>query len=378
MARFPGEEHKLFAQEFRRYVQKELAPQVDRWEQEGETPRSVWRACGAQGFLCPTVSPEYGGAGADFGYSYVINHELARAGVPLMLGLHSDVVVPYIESYGNEEQKRRWLPGCVRGEIVTAIAMTEPDTGSDLQAIRTTAVRDGDHYVINGSKIFISYGISCDLVIVVCKTAPGVAGRNGLSLIVVEDGTPGFVKAHQLKKMGLHSQDTAELVFEDCRVPVGNLLGQENAGFQYLMNKLQTERLVMAIMAVGWADRVLALTLDYVKNRHAFGKPIGSFQNTQFKLAEMATEVALGRAFVERLTEKYIAGEEIVAEVSMAKWWTTEMVNRLAYQGVQLHGGYGFMEEYEISRIYRDVRMQTIAAGTTEIMKQTIAKRLGL
>ncbi|MGQ9676732.1 MAG: acyl-CoA dehydrogenase family protein [Chloroflexota bacterium] len=377
MARFLNEEHRLFQEVFRKYVRTKLAPQMSEWEEQRQVPKSVWKECGAQGYLCPWVDPEYGGAGADFAYSYVINHETGRAGVSLMLGLHSDIVVPYIGSYGSPEQKQRWLPGCVTGDIITAIAMTEPGTGSDLQAISTTAVRQDGHYVINGQKTFISNGMLCDLVIVVCRTGGG-PGRDALSLIVVEDGTPGFVKARKLDKMGLHSQDTAELFFENCRVPAANLLGQENAGFMYLMSKLQGERLVAAIGAQALAERVLEITLDYVKTRHAFNRPIGAFQHNQFKLAEMATEIALGRAFVDDLVQDYIDGQDIVMKVSMAKWWTTEMLNRVAYHAVQLHGGYGYMDEYEISRLYRDARMQTIAAGTTEIMKLTIAKWMGL
>lgn len=378
MARFLTEEHRLFQEVFRKYVRTKMLPHLEEWEEQRVVPKSIWQDCGAQGYLCPWVDPEYGGAGADFGYSYVINHEVARMGLTTMLGLHSDIIVPYIDTYGTAEQKRRWLPGCVSGDIITAIAMTEPGTGSDLQAISTTAVKDGDHYVVNGQKTFISNGMSCDLVIVVCRTNPKAAGREALSLIVVEDGTPGFVKARKLNKMGLHSQDTAELFFENCRVPVGNLLGQENSAFKYLMSKLQTERLVTAIWAQGLAERALEVALEYVKTRQAFGRPIGSFQHSQFKLADMATEVALGRAFVDDVVQEYMEGTDIVARVSMAKWWTSEMANRTAYNALQLHGGYGYMEEYEICRLSRDMRMLTIVAGTTEIMKQTVAKWMGL
>lgn len=378
MARFLTETHAMFAAVFRRYLQEQILPYERQWEEERLVPRRVWQDLGRQGFLCPWAAEEYGGGGADFGYSYVINHELARAGSYLMLGLHSDIVAPYIAHYGTPTQRQRWLPGCVSGDIITAIAMTEPGTGSDLQAIETRAVRDGEHYVINGQKVFISNGINCGLVIVVCRTKTDAPGRDGLSLIVVEEGTPGFSKGRKLDKMGLHAQDTAELFFTECRVPAENLLGEENAGFAYLMAGLQTERLIMAINAQAMAERVLDLTLDYVRGRRVFGRAVGSFQHNQFKLAEMATEVSLGRTFVDELVAEYMAGGDIVTRVSMAKWWTTEMLNRLAYEAVQLHGAYGYMDEYEISRIYRDVRMQTIAAGTTEIMKQTIAKRLGL
>lgn len=378
MARFLTDEHRLLQEVFRRYVRTELMPQANAWEEQRYVPKEVWKDCGAQGFLCPWVGPEYGGGGADFGYSYVIDLELARAGLSLMLGLHSDIVAPYIGTYGNAEQKQRWLPGCVSGDIITAVAMTEPGTGSDLQAVSTTAVRDGDDYVINGQKVFISNGMQCDLVVVVCRTAGSAAGRDSLSLIVVEDGTPGFIKARKLNKMGIHSQDTAELVFSDCRVPVTNRLGQENAGFKYLMSKLQVERVVQTISAQGMAERVLELSLDYAKNRQAFGQPIGKFQHNQFKLAEMATEIALGKSFLEDVVQDLLDGQDIVTKVSMAKWWVTEMLNRVAYHGVQIHGGYGYMEEFEVCRLYRDARFQTIAAGTTEIMKLSIAKRMGL
>lgn len=378
MAAFLTDEHRMFQDVFRLWVQREVTPNLRTWEAERLVPRTVWESAGKQGFLCPWAPEEYGGAEADFGYSYIINHELSRAGSSLMFGLHSDVVVPYLSTYGTSEQKARWLPGCVKGELITAVAMTEPGTGSDLQGIRTTAVRDGDSYILNGQKVFISNGMHCDLVVVVCRTDAGASGRNGLSLIVVEAGTPGFIKARKLDKMGLHSQDTAELFFEECRVPAANLLGQENMGFRYLMEKLQPERLCMAIQAQATAERILELTQQYVTERQAFGQAIGSLQHIQFKVAEMATEVALGRSFVDDLTQEFMAGRDIVTRVSMAKWWVTEMANRIAYDAVQLHGGYGYMEEYEVCRLYRDVRMQTIAAGTTEIMKQTIAKRLGL
>ena len=378
MARFLNEEHQIFREVFRRYLRTEIIPHWKKWEEERGIPKSVWQNCGAQGFLCTWVSPEYGGGGADFGYSYVIGDEIGRAGLTLNLTLHSDIVVPYLDSYGTPEQKRRWLPGCVRGDTITAVAMTEPGTGSDLQAVSTSAVRDGNDYIINGQKIFITNGMECDLVIVVCRTDKSTAGRNALSLIVVEDGTSGFLKARQLDKMGYHSNGTAELVFTDCRVPMSNRIGEENAAFKYLMEKLQRERLMAVLQAQSLADRILELSLDYAKRREAFGKPIGSFQHNQFKLAEMATEVALGRAFLDDLVHEYLDGNDIVTKVSMAKWWIGEMVNRIAYHGVQLHGGYGFMEEFEVCRLYRDVRPHSIAGGSTEVMKQSIAKRLGL
>jgi acyl-CoA dehydrogenase len=293
------------------------------------------------------------------------------------ISLHNDICVPYLASYGSEEQKARWLPGCVSGDIVTAIAMTEPDTGSDLAAIKTTALRDGDHYVLNGQKTFISNGILCDLVIVAAKTDPQ-STHGGVSLLVVEDGTPGFEKGRKLDKMGLHSQDTAELHFGDCPVPAANLLGEEGRGFYYLMEKLQQERLVCAIGAQAAAEVVLEQTVAYTQERTAFGKPIAKFQNTQFRLAEMATELELGRTFLDRLIVEHMAGTPVVKETSMAKWWITEMCKRVVDGCLQFYGGYGYMEEYPVCRAYRDARVQTIFAGTTEVMKIIIAKSMGL
>jgi acyl-CoA dehydrogenase len=287
--------------------------------------------------------------------------------------------VPYIEAFGSEEQKHLWLPGCATGELITAIAMTEPGTGSDLAAIRTTAVRNGDHYVLNGQKTFISNGINCDLVIVVAKTDPGAKPAHaGISLLVVEDGTPGFEKGRNLDKIGFHSQDTAEMAFVDCRVPVKNLLGQEGKGFYYLMKKLQQERLMTAIGAQVMAEEALRLTIDFAKSREAFGRPIGRFQYISFELAKLATDVELGRTFLESLILDHMEGREIVQKVSMAKYWIAEMLNRVVERGVQFHGGYGYMEEYPIARLFRDARVYTIFAGTSEIMLLIISRYLGL
>jgi acyl-CoA dehydrogenase len=373
------EEHQIFRNAFRRYLEKEVVPYVEEWEREGEVPRSAWLKMGEQGFLCPWLEERYGGSGADFQYSVIIAEEMARVGVlGFSVSLHSDIVVPYIHSYGSEEQKDRWLPKCTTGEIVTAIAMTEPDAGSDLQAIKTRALRHGDHYVINGSKTFITNGYCCDLVIVVCKTDPHAdPPRRGMSLIAVEAGTPRFVKNRKLSKMGLHMSDTAELTFEDCRVPAQNLIGEEGRGFSYLMQQLQQERLIAVIRTQASAEAMLDLTIQYCKERHAFGRPIGTFQHNTFKIVEMATEVELGRTFLMDLIEDHINGRDIVMKVSMAKWWIAEMANRVAYNCVQLHGGYGFMEEYPICKWYRDIRATSIYAGTTEIMKYIIGKMLG-
>lgn len=372
-------DYKIFRDSFKRFVQAEIVPHYPQWEKEGRVPREIWKKAGENGYLCPWVDEKYGGAGAGFEYSVIIAEELARAGTHVLFPLHSDIVVPYIDSYGTEAQKQKWLPGCVSGDIITAVAMTEPGAGSDLAAIKTTAVRHGDYYLLNGTKTFISNGLLADLVIVACKTDPGaVPPHRGISLLVVERDTPGFSRGRRLEKMGLHSQDTAELFFEECRVPAENLLGREGMGFVYLMEKLQQERLVCAIMAQGLAERMLNYTVEYCRNRCIFGQPVSRFQHNAFQLAEMATEIELGRAFLDSLIEKHLAGNRVVKEVSMAKWWITEMANRVAYHCLQLHGGYGYSEEYPICRDYRDVRIFTIFAGTTEVMKTIVAREMGL
>ncbi len=373
------EEHEMFRRSFQRFIAAELTPHAQEWEEQGEIPREIWRKFGEQGYLCPWLEEKYGGVGADFLYSAIINYELAKAGISIGVGLHSDIIAPYLNSYGTEEQKLSWLPGCASGETILAIAMTEPSAGSDLQGIKTTAIRNGDEYIINGQKTFITNAILADLVVVACKTNPqAVPASKGISLIVVEAGTPGFAKGRKLDKLGLRSQDTAELYFDNCRVPAGNLLGQEGMGFAYLMEKLQQERLVSVIGSQGLAERILADALEYSKTRQAFGRPIGKFQANSFKLAEMAAEVEIGKTFLESLIAEHYRGQEIVTRVSMAKLWIAEMANRVAYNCLQLYGGYGFMEEYPIARHFRDVRVHTIYAGTSEIMKLIIARKLGL
>jgi acyl-CoA dehydrogenase len=373
------EELEVFRQTVRMFMKQEVEPHVDEWERDRAVPRTIWNLFGEQGLLCPWVEAAYGGSGAGFEYSVVLAEEFGRtrASAP-MLFLHSDIIVPYIAELGTEEQKRRWLPGCVSGEIVTAVGMTEPGTGSDLQAIRTRAVRDGDAYVINGQKTFISNGLSCDLVIVVCRTDPDARGSRGLSLLVVEATAPGFSRGPKLRKMGNHAQDTSDLFFDDCRVPATNLLGDEHGAFGHLMRMLQQERLISAVVSQVAAEVMLEDTLEYVKTRTAFGRPVGSHQHNAFKLAEMATEVEVGRAFVDRVVYDHCMGRKVVRQASMAKSWIGEMVNRTAYDCVQLHGGYGYMEDYPVCRMYRDVRCHTIWAGTTEIMKSIIARDLGL
>jgi acyl-CoA dehydrogenase len=322
----------------------------------------------------------YGGGGGDFLHDVIVMEELAwRRAHGLMTAVHSSICMPYLLSYGSEEQKRRWLPPAIRGECLLGICMTEPGTGSDLANVQTRAIRDGDHYVLNGAKTFISLGQLGDLFIVVAKTDPSASPPHaGISLLLVEAGTPGFVRGRKLEKLGLHAQDTSEIAFEDCRVPARNLLGGEGQGFKMLMEKLQQERISIGVIALASCRRALADTIDYVKQRHAFGQPIAAFQNTQFKLAELATQVEVGQAFVDRLLIAHLRSDEVVMEASMAKWWTTDLQRRLTTECVQLHGGYGFMLEYPIAMDYADAAVQTIYAGTNEIMKVIIARRLGL
>ncbi len=377
---FLKEEHQIFRKSLRKLLEKEAYPYYEEWEKNGMIPRQLWEKMGDNGFLCPWVDEEYGGLNADFGYSVVLNEELERVGSSLVgIGLHNDIVVPYLDKYGTEEQKKRWLKGCIDGTTITAIAMTEPGAGSDLAGIKATAIKDGDAYILNGQKTFITNGIHSDLVIVVAKTDPKASpAYKGISLLVVERDMLGFSRGRKLSKIGLHSQDTAELFFEDVRVPVNNLLGKEGKGFYYLMEQLQQERLVVAIAAQVAAEEMLKLTLDYVKNRKAFGRTISDFQVTQFKLAEMATEIELGRSFINSLIEEHMAGNHVVKKVSMAKYWITDMAKKIAADSMQLHGGYGYMEEYEIARRYRDIPVSSIYAGTNEVMKMIIAKEMGL
>ena len=372
------EEHEIFRQALRKFLEKEAVPNYEQWEKNKEVPRSFWKKLGEQGYLCPQVEEKYGGLGTDFGYAVVMNEEMERVGTGMVgISLHNDIVIPYIESYGTEEQKQRWLPGALTGDIITAIGMTEPGAGSDLANIQTTAIRDGDDYIINGEKTFITNGYTADLVVLVCKTDPKAnPPHRGISLFVVEAGTPGFKKGKKLRKIGQHANDTSELIFEDVRVPRTNLLGEEGKGFYYLMEKLQQERLLVAIQCMASAEKMLELTIDYVKQRQAFGTTISNFQNTQFKIAEMATELEIGRTFVERLILEHMKGKSIVTEVSMAKWWVSDLAKKIAGECMQLHGGYGYMEEYEIARRYRDIAVTSIYAGSNEIMKQIIAKNL--
>ena len=375
-----NDDHEIFRQSLRKFLEKEAYPFYEQWEEERMIPRSFWQKMGEQGFLCPDIDEKYGGSEVDWGFAVVINEELEHVGSGLIgVSLHNDIVVPYITAYGSEEQKQRWLPKCVTGEIITAIAMTEPGTGSDLANIKTTAKLEGDHYIVNGQKTFITNGIQSDLIVVAVKTdQQAVPKHKGVSLIVIERDTPGFSRGRKLNKVGLHCQDTAELIFEDCRVPKENLLGEEGKGFLYLMEKLQQERLLVAIGAQTASEVMLKMTIDYVKSREAFGKPVSQFQNTQFKIVEMATEIEMGRAFLDQLIAEHIEGKNVVTKVSMAKWKLTEIAKKIASECMQLHGGYGYMEEYEIARRFRDIPVSSIYAGTNEIMKTIIAKNLGL
>ncbi|WLR54122.1 acyl-CoA dehydrogenase family protein [Mesobacillus subterraneus] len=373
-------DHEIFRRSLRKFLEKEAYPFYDLWEEERMIPRSFWEKMGEQGYLCPDIDEEYGGSEVDWGFAVVINEELERVGSGLVgVGLHNDIVVPYITAYGTEEQKKRWLPKCTTGEIITVIAMTEPGTGSDLANIQTTAILDGDHYIVNGQKTFITNGIQSDLIVVACKTDPKANPKHkGVSLLVIERDTPGFSRGRKLNKVGLHCQDTAELIFEDCRVPKENLLGDEGKGFLYLMEKLQQERLLVAIAAQTASEVMLKQTIEYVKSREAFGKPVSKFQNTQFKIVEMATEIEMSRAFLDQLIAEHIEGKDVVTKVSMAKWKMTDSAKKIAAECMQLHGGYGYMEEYEIARRFRDIPVASIYAGTNEIMKTIIAKNLGL
>jgi len=378
-ADFYRPEHEDFRRTARAFLDREVRPFHEQWEKDGQVDREVWRKAGAAGLLCFDVDERYGGAGVrDFRYNVVLTEEITRAGASgLGFPVHNDVIVPYISSLGTEEQKQRWLPGLVSGELVSAIAMTEPGAGSDLQGIRTHAVDRGDHYLLNGSKTFISNGILADLVIVVARTDPD-AGHQGISLLVVERGMDGFERGRNLDKIGLKAQDTAELFFDDVRVPKANLLGAEGSGFVSLMEHLPQERISIAAIAVATSELVLAMCLEHARTRTAFGKPIGSFQHNRFLLAELATEVHIARVFLDDCVRRLNAGTVDTSLASMAKWWTTELQTRVVDRGVQLFGGYGYMTEYPIARAFVDSRVQTIYGGTTEIQKEIIGRMLGL
>jgi alkylation response protein AidB-like acyl-CoA dehydrogenase len=375
-------EHAAFRDSFRSFVEKEVVPPSDEWDRDGIVDRSLFAAAGAAGFLGFEVDEEYGGGGAaDFRFNVVLTEELLRTGSAasgLGLTLHTDICLPYFLAYCDAEQKARWLPGIASGELITAIAMTEPGIGSDLASMSTTAIRDGDDYVVNGAKTFITNGINSDLVIVAVKTDPSQRHK-GISLLVVERGMAGFERGRNLDKLGQHAQDTAELFFSDVRVPVANLLGNdEGQGFAQLVANLPRERLSIAIAGVAGARAALGWTLDYVQQRTAFGSPIGSFQNSKFALAEMDTEIDLAQHYVDDCVRALNAGELTAVDASKAKWWCTEMQGRVVDRCLQLHGGYGYMTEYPIAKAYADARITRIYGGTTEIMKEVVGRALGL
>jgi alkylation response protein AidB-like acyl-CoA dehydrogenase len=372
------DEHLMFRDAFRRFVETEITPYHEQWEKDGIVPRELWLKAGAAGFLSLDVDETYGGMGEkDFRYNTLISEELVRVSASGPgFSVHSDMVVPYISQYGTKAQKKRWLPGLVSGEIISAIAMSEPNTGSDVAGVQTTAVLQGDHYLINGQKTFISNGILNDLVIVAAKTNPD-AGAHGVSLIIVERGMDGYEHGRNLEKIGMHAQDTAELYFHDVKVPVDNLLGEENMGFIYLMQRLPQERLTIAVGAIAAAETALEWTINYCQERTAFGRPIGKFQNSRFMLAEMKTEIEIGRTFIDHCILLHNKGELSVEQAAMAKWWTTDLQVRIIDQCLQLHGGYGYMMEYPIAKAYIDSRAQRIYGGTNEIMKEIIGRAMG-
>ena len=368
-----NEDHAAFRDQVRKFFAKELTPNLDRYEEEGVVDRSFWRACGDAGLLCPPVPEQYGGLGLDFGYNAVIDEELAYAGSSAGITLQSDIVADYIVHYGSDEQKAKYLPKMISGKCITAIAMTEPNAGSDLQGIKATARRDGNHYVINGSKTYITNGQNADLVIVVAKTDPD-KGAKGTSLILVEAGTEGFTKGRNLDKIGQNSADTSELFFQDVRVPITNCLGEENRGFVYLMSQLPQERLGIAISAMGGAQRAFDEAVAFVKGRNAFGKPIFDFQNTRFVLADLRAKLQVGWAHLDVCLKKHMDGKLTAFEGAAAKLWHTELQWEVCDAALQLHGGAGYMNEYPIARLWRDARVQRIYGGTSEIMREIIGR----
>lgn len=372
-------DHDSFRDTVRTFAEKEIEPHHAEWEQASIVPRDVWTKAGDLGLLGFMMPEEHGGGGiSDFRYNAILSEEITRVGASgVGFVIQTDLVSGYLLGLATDEQKARWFPSFCSGEMITAIAMTEPGTGSDLQGIKTTARRDGDEYVINGSKTFITNGINADLVLVVCQTDPD-AGAMGFSLIAVERGAKGFERGRNLDKIGLKAQDTAELFFDDCRVPVENLVGEEGKGFIYLMENLPQERLSISVVAAAACRAAIDMTLEYVKDRKAFGKPVGSFQNSRFVLAELQTEAQIAQVFVDESITQHNRGDLTVSDAAMGKWWTTELQKKVVDKCLQLHGGYGYMSEYPISKAYLDTRIQTIYGGTTEIMKEIIGRDMGL
>lgn len=370
------EDHEAFRDQFRRFVEREIAPHHRQWERDGIVPRALWRLAGEQGFLCPMLDPAYGGGGGDFGHSAVVVEELARVNATgVAFQLHSDIVVPYFAAYATQARRAEWLPKLASGEMIGAIAMTEPGMGSDLKSMRTTARREGDEWVINGAKTFISSGQNAGIVIVCCKTDPE-AGRRGISLIAVEKGTPGFTKGRRLEKIGLHAQDTSELFFDDVRVPAENLLGEENRGFHQLMHQLPQERLIIAIRCGVSMETMLEKTVEYAKGRQVFGQSVFDFQTHRFTLASAKAEIGMFRVYLDDCIIRHMRGELSAEDAAAAKLLGTEMQNRLLDQFLQIHGGYGYMAEYEIGRAWADARVGRIYGGSSEVMKEIIARTL--
>ena len=372
------EDHRIFREGVRKFIEREVAPYHAQWERDGVVPRDVWRAAGAQGLLGMNVPEEYGGPGIeDFRFNVIVQEEIARSGASgLGFAIHTDIIVPYLIAYGTEEQKRKYLPGCVTGECILAVAMTEPNTGSDLAGIRTSAQRNGSGWLLNGQKTFISNGILADVVITVARTHP-TEKHAAFTLFLIESGVPGFEPPKKLRKIGMDAQDTAELFFHDVALEDTSILGEENRGFFHLMQMLPQERLSIAAQAVGGAEAALDWTIEYCKERTAFGKPIGTFQNSRFKLAEMKTEITVARTFLNHCILELNEDRLTTEKASMAKWWCTELQNRVVDTCLQLHGGYGYMREYPIARAFLDTRVQSIYGGTTEIMKEIIGRSMG-
>ena len=370
------EDHEMLRQTVRRFLERECKPRQAQWDHDGKVDRETWLKAGREGLLCTALDPEWGGAGGDFGHSAVIVEEIARAGISgLGFGLHSDIVAPYIERLGTEAQKRQWLPKAASGEVILAIAMSEPGAGSDLKAIRTTARREGDEYVINGAKTFISNGLNCDLIVVVAKTQPEL-GAKGVSLILVETDRAGFKKGRKLEKMGQEAADTAELFFEDVRVPASNLLGEENKGFAYLMQELAQERFIIAVGAATKLEVMLDETIRYTKERKVFGQTVFDFQNTRFKLAEIKARTTALRMMVDQYLAEHMRRKLTVEEAAIAKLYATEELGRSLDELLQLYGGYGYMMEYPIARAFVDSRVNRIYGGTSEVMKELISRKL--
>jgi alkylation response protein AidB-like acyl-CoA dehydrogenase len=369
-------DHQLFRGTVKKFIEREIAPHHARWEKDGVVDRNLWRRAGEAGLLCTSIPAQYGGGGGDFLHSAIVTEELSRA---VFNGpgfrVHSDIAAFYILNHGSEAQRNKWLPRMASGETVAAIAMTEPNAGSDLQAIRTTAIRDGDSFIVNGSKTFITNGQLANLVILACKTDPR-SGAKGISLLLVESDTAGFSRGRNLEKLGMKAQDTSELFFDNVRVPAENLLGEEGRGFRYLMSELPQERLLVAITAIAGAEAAIEGTIEYTHRREAFGKPLADFQHNRFRLAEMKTEVQIGRVFLDRCMELHLEGKLSIDAAAMCKYWSTELECRVVDQCVQMYGGYGYMLEYPITRAYADARVRRIYGGSNEIMRELIARSL--